>query len=168
MDTDTRAAWAEEGPSEDTATCKPKRGPRAQGSPGRAVEGGEGPEPPFPRARRRGSEKAEASGPLGSPIGAGIWEEKLAAGLSEALREALDPAGSLAIFDKGRQAVGADGTGAHPRESAPQTRSPRPLNPPGPRLDAPVLPAPYLPRSRIPERHPFTPLPPPRTRCQVP
>nr|CAI9708577.1 unnamed protein product [Rangifer tarandus platyrhynchus] len=94
MDTDTRAAWAEEGPSEDTATCKP-------------------------------------------------------------------------LLSR-RQAVGADGTGAHPRESAPQTRSPRPLNPPGPRLDAPVLPAPYLPRSRIPERHPFTPLPPPRTRCQVP
>lgn len=99
---------------------QPKSGPRALGSPGRAVGGGEGPEPPLPRARRRGSEKAEASGPPRSPIGAGIWEEKLAAGLSEALREALDPAGSLAIIDKGRL-----GPGSPPRS----LRLPRPAPP---------------------------------------
>lgn len=172
---------------------QPKRRPRARGSPGRAVGGGEGPEPPLPRAGRRGSEKAEASGPPESPIRAGIWEEKLAARLSEAVGEALDPVGSLAITDdvrsapavfafpapppprpaglallSGRQAVGADRTCAHPPEAVPQTRSPLPLNLPGPRLDAPVPPASYLPRSRIPARHPFTPWPTPRTRCQVP
>lgn len=94
--------------------------------------GGEGPEPPLPRARRRGSEKAEASRPPESPIGAGIWEEKLAAGPSEALGEALDPVGSLAITDDGRL-----GPGSQPR----RLRPPRPACPAPPRpagLAAPV------------------------------